>query len=241
MGESSKQVFDPCTMSDHELLQIFKSAREKGAHFMINYADRNPDLSPSTDDTILIEEEIKCDQKSFDSNAKTDKLNGGLNGGTEKADSLVKKTAASEIVSSGDEDCSLSTISKKKKRGHICLVCQLSLPTRIAYGLHHHEMHSGSKQCGNAKKFNCLQCSKTFASPTTYLDHVLSHASTAEYSYICSQCSFKFASRKELYRHKLAHKGKRFLCPICGQAFNYKSDKDRHMKFHAGKIIFSFV
>nr|CAB3268065.1 zinc finger protein ZF(C2H2)-124 [Phallusia mammillata] len=240
MGESSKHVFDPSTMSDQELLSIFKSARNKGAQFTINFdAEQLLDLGlPSVDSNSHTEisdstEPIEADFQCNITKLKSDNQ--------ENCDTVGTKTEVPEEPENYTD--SNENFSPRKRKTHKCFVCNISLPSRVAYGLHHHAIHGGKKRIQSTPHktfrrktsgFNCCECLKSFTSPTTYLDHILSHANVTEFQYSCPHCSVKVSDRKKLHRHQLLHREKRFFCAECGQTFNYESEMNRHKEFHTG-------
>ncbi|XP_050713229.1 zinc finger protein OZF-like isoform X1 [Eriocheir sinensis] len=107
-----------------------------------------------------------------------------------------------------------------------CPQCGKNYATKSSLTTHLQSVHS------DVKKFQCLECDKTF-SRKCYLDvHKATH--TGEKKYTCEECGKSFAQKSTLNTHKNLHTSTH-KCTECGKTFGRKGHLVQHLK-HVHKI-----
>ncbi|VVC96480.1 unnamed protein product [Leptidea sinapis] len=112
---------------------------------------------------------------------------------------------------------------QKQKEKMVCPICGILTSTLGNHIATHEEK----------KKFNCTECSRSFAHKSNMVIHMKKHTGIKDH--ICEICGSGFYSQKSLIRHNLIHKNERpFQCDLCSKKFIVRCDLNRHLRIHAG-------
>jgi len=81
----------------------------------------------------------------------------------------------------------------------------------------------------SARTYACKVCEKTFRQRSTLDSHKLTHSSARTYA--CQVCEKTFRQRSTLSSHKLTHtRGSPHACAVCAKTFQWRKSVDRHMQ-----------
>ena len=115
-------------------------------------------------------------------------------------------------------------------RTYICRTCGLSFDTERELVTHKLE-HSGPKE------FKCDQCEKEFYTEYALKKHIYNLHDMPRF--VCEVCGKSYARKQSLVYHKETHfRGqlrKRFQCPHCPKAFQFKNILQSHQVIHTGE------
>ena len=83
------------------------------------------------------------------------------------------------------------------------------------------------------EKIKCDYCDSTFNYRSQMTYHLNSHMGKRPFK--CKDCSKAFFSQSALYTHRKMHSPPEYSCDFCPKMFNFKWNRDDHMKIHAGR------
>ncbi|XP_073336445.1 uncharacterized protein [Pagrus major] len=86
----------------------------------------------------------------------------------------------------------------------------------------------------------CLECGKTFASPSSLKKHHVVHSSVRPFK--CNQCDKSYKSQKDLNQHFLTHSKPKvlsFACSLCDKRFSSQALLTVHLRRHSGERPFA--
>lgn len=94
-------------------------------------------------------------------------------------------------------------------------------------------VHSGGGG-GEARRFSCTVCSRSYKDPATLRQHEKTHWLTRPFP--CNICGKMFTQRGTMTRHMRSHLGlKPFACEECGMRFTRQYRLTEHMRVHSGE------
>nr|XP_022918071.1 PR domain zinc finger protein 10-like [Onthophagus taurus] len=131
------------------------------------------------------------------------------------------------------EDALKTHSSQHLQNNHICEVCGMSFGSVSQLDYHLNMKHATSKKSGK-KSFDCVLCSKSFATIERRQKHMLVHGSEESKPLQCDKCSRRFINNSALAYHLKTHivGRKQFECPICKETFVYVLQLKLHVKQH---------
>ncbi|XP_042562590.1 hypermethylated in cancer 2 protein [Clupea harengus] len=87
---------------------------------------------------------------------------------------------------------------------------------------------------GEARRFSCSVCSRSYKDPATLRQHEKTHWLTRPFP--CNICGKMFTQRGTMTRHMRSHLGlKPFACEECGMRFTRQYRLTEHMRVHSGE------
>jgi hypothetical protein len=108
-----------------------------------------------------------------------------------------------------------------------CKDCSKIFDSKGGRDSHLRHMHSREEKV----LYPCDKCDKKYASKTTLQKHIKQQHMGLEKQHECGDCGKKFLTKTLLNQHSAVHSDvARFTCDICGMAFKWRADVQRHKK-----------
>ncbi|XP_072556478.1 uncharacterized protein [Paramormyrops kingsleyae] len=99
---------------------------------------------------------------------------------------------------------------------------------------HQQDKYANSNMNSNMNKHGCLDCGKSFKSPSSLKIHKKTHSREKIHS--CNECGKTFANQTYLARHKETHlTEKTYICDQCGKGFTTRFYLKKHQRVHSGE------
>ena len=116
---------------------------------------------------------------------------------------------------------------ESERKDFVCVICQRRYLSAGSLSWHTKSTHSGTPQT-KAKNL-CEICSKTFATVTSFKEHILTHSEDCEKLQLqCKTCGKWLKNQRCLKSHMLLHADVDHNCTIC----NYSTKKEHLLKNH---------
>lgn len=114
---------------------------------------------------------------------------------------------------------------KEKHKGHPCKLCLSFFDTEEKLKQHDEERKDNYGLL-DRETIVCAKCPKRFGSTCDIQRHMLRHLRCQ-----CEKCGISFTNQYQLDMHHVVHNdGKGYPCTTCGQVFENKPAKKRHMQ-----------